>query len=68
MGGKRRSMDEDEGLASTGRRSYPSDGVGETIKQCWRMNIGQTPIEGYLNVDAILFQIGVRGARNERGV
>jgi hypothetical protein len=29
--------------------------------------IGQTPIEGYLNVDAILFQIGVRGARNERG-
>lgn len=37
-------MDEDEGLASTGRRSYPSDGVGETIKQCWRMNIGQTPV------------------------
>jgi hypothetical protein len=28
--------------------------------------IGQTPIEGYLNVDAILFQIGVRGARNKR--
>jgi hypothetical protein len=29
--------------------------------------IGQTPIGGYLNVDAILLQIGVRGARNERG-
>ena len=67
MGGKRRSMDEDEGLASTGRRSYPSDGVGETIKQCWRMNIGQTPVEGQRHGYAILLQMGVRGARNERG-
>lgn len=33
------------------------------------MIIGQTPFEGYLNVEAILFQIGAWGSEcNERGL
>jgi hypothetical protein len=31
------------------------------------MNIGQTPVEGQRHGYAILLQMGVRGARNERG-
>lgn len=29
--------------------------------------IGQTPIEGYLNVDAILFQMGGEGCEERAG-
>ena len=59
-------MDEDEGLASTGRRSYPSDGVGETIKQCWRMFASaRLPVEGQRHGYAILLQMGVRVGESE---
>ena len=36
-------MDEDEGLIHWTER-------GKETKRCWRMNIGQTPIEGQRHV------------------
>jgi len=36
-------------------------------KNAWRMDIGQTPIQGQRHGYAILLQMGVRGVRNERG-
>ena len=50
---------QDEGLG------YPTE-RGKN-KNAWRMDIGQTPIQGQRHGYAILLQMGVRGARNERG-
>lgn len=60
-------MDEDEGLASTGRRSYPSDGAGESIKQCWRMDIGQTPMFGQRHVPDKALDDGAEGSEERAG-
>ena len=69
MGGKRGWLAMDVGLGDKTRTKVMAirRSGGNNKAMLVDVYIGQTPIEGYLNVDAILFQIGVRGARNEQG-